>query len=260
MSAQNPDSMRKVAENYPATDAGNWARLWLGDQDLRVGIEQLFQDRPQANDELRKAVFNYELVLQQNVDSLLAQRTKFGLARAYESLDRLDEARKIYEELANTAKWEPEPLFATQAEARLANLNLPQTKAFYDWFASQDPKPSLQGGGDGFPFSTPNLDSPLPDEPGSLGPSAFDSLRREGSLEESSPAPDATATEPAPDATESEEGNTPQDESPETEPTAEEPPADEPPADEPATPEAADEASSDETNRSALNEPAPSTP
>lgn len=242
MASQNPDSMRKVAEDHSGTVAGTWARLWIADQDLRIGIDQLFRDRPQANDELRKAISSYELVLQQEIDSLLEQRARFGLARAYESLDRLDDARKAYQELADKSKWKPEPLYAKQAEARLADLNLPRTKAFYDWFASQDPRPSLQGGAGELPFSTPSLDAPLPEEPGALGPSAFDSLRGKGSPDDSSKGTDAgtteTSSEPAEPAT-----NSP--------PAAEAPPSGE------GTPSTSPETPSDKVPP---QEPAPSTP
>lgn len=212
---QNIEAMRQVADENQGTAAGTWARLWVADELLRSGVEQQFQDRSQANDDLRKAAADYEQVISQRVDSLLIQRAKLGLARAYESLDQLEEARKVYRELATG-------VFADQAEARLADLDRPQTKAFYDWFAAQDPRPSLERGSGRSPFSAPSFDSQLPDEPGTFGsgasafPSTLDvpaATEVEAEVEGTGPAVPENS-QPAPESDEAEQPDEPQSASP----------------------------------------------
>ena len=233
MSTQNADAMRDVAENFADTTAGQWARLWLGDQLLQNGIDQLFQDRAQANDELKKAITEYETVLKERTDPLLAQRADLGLARAYESLDKLDDARKIYRELADESKW-PDAAFAKEAQARLNDLERPKIKEFYDWFAAQDPKPSLEGSSGGLPFTPPGMDSELPDEP----PTVTSDAAKFG---EKPSTPEATeqpaGEEPAKTEEKAPEGSAPAAvESTESAPATTEPAATEPPAEVPATP------------------------
>lgn len=222
VSEQNPDAMRKVAEDYPSQLAGTWARLWLGDQLLQQGVDQLFQDRAQANDELRKAIAEYEAVLAHRVEPMVAQRANLGLARSYESLDQLDEARKVYRDLVDVNKW-PDALFAEQAQARLDDLDRPQTKEFYDWFASQDPKPSIEGSRGEVPLDALKFDSELPDDPVSND--------TETPLSGETPVPDAPAGEPTTSETPAADAPA----SSET-PAAEAPATDEPAADDAAAP------------------------
>jgi tetratricopeptide (TPR) repeat protein len=167
---QNIETMRELAEDHQGTPAGTWARLWVADELLNSGTEQQFQDRSQANDDLRKSVEAYEQVLTQRIDPFLAHRAKLGIARAYESLDQLEEARKYYGELADDDKLTA--FIAPQAEKRLTDLERARTKEFYDWFSAQDPKPSIEGGAGQLPFSAPSFDSPLSNEPGTFGSSA----------------------------------------------------------------------------------------
>ncbi|MBX3415083.1 MAG: tetratricopeptide repeat protein [Pirellulales bacterium] len=139
MTRPTPDQMQAVADAYRGTAVGSWARLDLADIQAERGTEALFQDRNEANQELRSAMENYRLVADEPAaGDIPRQRALLGLARASESLNQLDIARDAYNRLL---KDYPNSAYSDEATQRLADLDRPATKAFYDWFALQDPKP-----------------------------------------------------------------------------------------------------------------------
>lgn len=161
----NPAEMMEVAENHPNTDVGHWAAVIAGDIYLANGCEQLFTNKATAAQELRKAVDSYLAVLNESQIPMLRERATFGLARAYEALSgtrqsqgELDKAIENYR--AVVEKW-PNGAYTEIAKQRLADLERPATKQFYDKFAQYDPKPAFtdQPGtpGEKLPFSTDAL-------------------------------------------------------------------------------------------------------
>jgi len=157
------DSLKNVADEFATTPAGQWSRLSLADSMLGKGVQELFDDRDAAEESLKEAVAGYTSVIEHAPpDSLLAERATFGLAETYESLAQLDDARKLYQTVQD--RW-PQGAFAGQAAGRIADLDRDSTRGFYDWFATQHPKPKATGGpGQKPPFGTEGLDlekSPL---------------------------------------------------------------------------------------------------
>lgn len=133
------EELESLSIQYADTPAGTWARIRLADRQLAQGIDALFNDRAEANSELRNAKDNYNLVLSdRGVSELALQRASQGLARSSESLNELPQAREMYQSIVN--RW-PESAFAQEARRRLTDLDRRSTQSFYDWFAQQNPTP-----------------------------------------------------------------------------------------------------------------------
>ena len=56
-------ALENVAEKHPGTGAAHWALVTLGDLQLQAGCNLLFVNKTSANLDLRKAVENYQAVL-----------------------------------------------------------------------------------------------------------------------------------------------------------------------------------------------------
>jgi hypothetical protein len=136
----NLSKLGAVADQHPNTPAAYWAAVVAADRHLSYGCDLLFASKATANDELRKAVQNYLMVLEQSRDTALRERATYGVARAREALGELDAASKLYQQMA--ADW-PDGAYAAAAANRLADLQKPATKAMYDRFAKFDPKPAF---------------------------------------------------------------------------------------------------------------------
>ena len=72
---------------YPSHDLMEWARPYLGDAQLRI-------NKPEA------AAANFQKAIEDHPQGRLTEESKFGLARAYELLNRSQDAGAIYKELA----------------------------------------------------------------------------------------------------------------------------------------------------------------
>lgn len=233
----NPDDLVELASSHPDTNVGHWAAVVAGDMYLATGCEQLFTNKATAAQDLRKAVDSYLRVLQSSQTASLRERATFGLARAYEALSgtrqsqgELDKAVETYQTLVE--KW-PNGAYTEVGKQRLADLQRPATKQFYDKFAQYDPKPAFteqpDTPGEKLPFSTEALPdfSSLP---------KLDADTEEPATPESTPAVEAAAeSDMQPAAVKSEpESSVPESAAPK-QPTEEEPggkkPAEEKPAD-----------------------------
>ncbi len=167
LNSMKTEQLSEVMSNYSGTEVATWAQLRLADMQAAEGVDLLFSNRPAALDELRSAETNYTEVGQASSDPLIQQRALIGLGRAYESLNRLDDARQQYEKLVADY---PEGLFAESARGRIADLQRQSTREFYDWFATQNPQPASQTEL-GSPGQQPPFDfESLPDDPTSLFP------------------------------------------------------------------------------------------
>ena len=184
---QDLDALSDLAERSAGTPAGNWALLYLGDQRLEEGIEQLFVNKSEARDQLKKAEESYLAVREKSSEPLLKQRATLGLARVHESLVDLEKARDEYQRLVD--QW-PDSVYAAVATRRLEDLKEKSTREFYDWFAAQEPKPPVEGPG------TPGMRPPfnLDDIPDSL-PNTLTPGVSPGSSDIDSPATDSPGTD-----------------------------------------------------------------
>jgi tetratricopeptide (TPR) repeat protein len=185
----NPQKLLEVIDHNPlGTPVGDWARVALGDRYLTGGVDQLFANKAEATNLLTKAVDQYNAVLGVAKDPFLKQKALFGVARAYESLGQLDQARGKYQELA---AW-PNGAYTAMAKQRLDDLNKPETKEWYAWFAQQEARPPAMQG-PGTPGQKPSFDS-LPNGPDIQLPT------REPLLNQTDSKPDGTQPA-APDTT-----------------------------------------------------------
>lgn len=233
----NINELTDVASRYGELPAGACARLMLGDTQLRAGTDQLFADRADANDQLRRALENYQLVIDSPADltPVVKQRALLGLARAAESLNELPRAREAYQQLADTNRW-PQAYYSKEAQIRVDALTRQSTKEFYDWFAKQEPRPALSPAGDGASLFQ---DSILPSEPATSPMSTAPATAPSIAPADTAPPSDAA---PAEGAAETPAAETPSTEAaaPTTEPAAtpSETPAAGPPVTEPTPPPA----------------------
>lgn len=151
------DSLGDVIRRYPGTPAAQWAEVVLADFAVSEGTELLFSNQEQGRQRLESAVDAYSAVLVARPRGLLATRATFGLAKARESLGQLDDARRGYEAVATE---QAAGGFAHLAEQRVAALERPAAKEWYDWFAAQaftPPQPAAAGAG-----AAPGADQPAP--------------------------------------------------------------------------------------------------
>jgi hypothetical protein len=129
----------ELTNQYPTTTGGLWGRLALADIQFQNGVTQLFENRAQANLFLTSAVDNYAKLRSDTSDRMLQARATMGLARSYEALNRLSNARLEYDALI--ARY-PNDVWVDEAKRRSADLERQSTRDFYDWFARQDVKPT----------------------------------------------------------------------------------------------------------------------
>jgi predicted negative regulator of RcsB-dependent stress response len=140
------EALADVIRRYPATSAAQWAEIVLADLTVSDGTEMLFTNREQAVRRLEAAVVSYASVIAAQPSGMLAERATFGLAKARESLGRLDEARLGYE---TVAREQSSAGLQRLAAERAASLGRESTRQWYDWFAAQNmapPQPAAAGG------------------------------------------------------------------------------------------------------------------
>jgi hypothetical protein len=157
--------LMQVSDTYPDTQAGNWARLYQGQQLLSQGIQALFRDRDQAEILLTDAQQALKSAVSSSNETLLVSRGHYGIAQACEALGDVDGAKTSYEQVVKVNESEA---MVKRAEERIAALEKPQTQDFLAWFGEQDfspPDPSLPPtlpGGNTLPempdLSLPTLD------------------------------------------------------------------------------------------------------
>jgi predicted negative regulator of RcsB-dependent stress response len=159
LDSRNVAELDRVAETHPHSRVGQWAAVTAGDLLMHEGCETLFSSKASANGQFRRATDDFMQVLDRSSDPTLRERATFGLARAREAQNQLDQAIQRYEEVVKD--W-PEGTFAPLAQQRLDDLKRKSTKVFYDEFAKYDPKPAYSDN----PGKGPAFDSSsLPDNP-----------------------------------------------------------------------------------------------
>lgn len=136
--AGGEEQLTDLANQRPKTAGGQWARLTLADNQLRRGLDQMFENRTTATLTLTSAVEHYTKLRSATTDPARLERAAYGLGQAYEALNKLNEARDEYRGLL---KRFPSGIYAAPARARLDDLDREDTRQFYDWFARQDIKP-----------------------------------------------------------------------------------------------------------------------
>lgn len=122
--------------------AGKLAELTLADIAMNQGLELMTSDREKAEEFLTQAR-NHYLNIRNAGGEHLQERADLGLARFYESMAQIEEAKKEYTKLKNR----PDGLYHDFATQKLEYLEKPSTLAFAKWFRDQKPKPKPAGTG-----------------------------------------------------------------------------------------------------------------
>ena len=174
-SANDTNRLVGLVDQQPDTAAGLLAALYLADLDFVQGVSLMSTDRDQAEGRLNDAKNRYVHVRQAATDARIQERAVLGLARYYESMGLIDEAKREYQAVRDM----PEGLYKTEAVRKLEMLEQPSFTAFADWYRKQRPKPKPAATGT---FDPDDLRAVPPDE--STFPAASGT----------SPVPTATAT------------------------------------------------------------------
>lgn len=167
LAQRSPGALEDVARQHGGT-VGQLAQLAAADLYFSEGTQQLFINKTIARQDLQKALELYRQVESSARNPEIHARAIFGVARTLEAMSGteagqglLREAVAKYRELVQKFPTDP---FAFFAQQRLADLELEDTKRFYDRFAKYDPRPPLQPEA---PVSTPLPETGLnpPSEP-----------------------------------------------------------------------------------------------
>jgi len=141
---QATEKLQSLSDSSPKRPTGEWAQLILADDDLSFGVNLLFTDKSAGRSRLNIALEGYRTVLTNSTDPLAREHALYGVGRAEESLCKLDDAQRAYEQLR---KEYPTGSYAARAKDRLEDLARDSTRARYDWFAKLEPAPNVFGKG-----------------------------------------------------------------------------------------------------------------
>lgn len=243
----DPEVLQQIAEDHPGTAASNWALQAWADNQLLVGLDQIYNDRKQAEETIQGAIEAYQGILKSTYEPELKTRAAIGLAQAYESLGKLDDASRYYQQVIGTSQ----DGFAGMAAQRLAWIKSGEGKSFYDWFASVRSTPAA-------PPAFPSDLSKPPQTPDISFPQKQNPLTLPGAeptppTPQSEAAPGDAAPAATPPATAKPEAGTPADAQP-----ADAKPADAEPADAKPAEAKSDAASAGQENGG--ENPAPAAP
>ncbi len=131
---------QQVAQDHPGTVAALWAKQAWADNKLLEGLDQLYTDRKAAEETINKAIGAYQEVQSKSYENDLKNRAAMGLAQAYESIGKLDDATKYYKQVAAASQ----DGFGAMANSRLAWIASGEGKSFYEWFASVKNTPAAK--------------------------------------------------------------------------------------------------------------------
>ncbi len=156
------EGLRSIADRYQGTEAAAWALQSVGDIESATAARVLLAQPAEAKNRLESARDAYLQAIQASRDPMLLPRAHMGLAQVYESLNDFDNAKKEYETVIN--KWGSTSL-AEEAADRLALVNMPSTKEFYDWFLQQKPRTPPAAPDSGLNLTPPTTTDDLPRDP-----------------------------------------------------------------------------------------------
>jgi hypothetical protein len=204
--ATTAQDYQAVADDFPDSPIGILARLRQADRELEDAVSNMFTNREAAKENLETAEKAYrQLEERKDIPDSVRERVLVGLARVAECRcdgtdDSISAATAAWERVVST--FPDSRTFQAIAEARIKRLASKDSREFYAWFSTQDPKPGddllmPQDGGPGQVPSVPTFPSlqnlGLPD----LG-ATIPAAPAEGSATKDS-AP-AAPTDPAADA------------------------------------------------------------
>lgn len=178
------EDLDSLADSNSKRPTSEWAQLILADNELASGVSLWFDEKAAARNSLNSALGRYQTVFTKSTDPLVREHALYGIGRTEESLCKVEDAEKAYEQLRQEF---PDGPYSLRAKQRLDSLSRESTKTRYDWFASVEP-PSNNGlGKEG--------DKNLPLLPPELEP--FSQFTAPGKTPPPAPTPDKGATAPA---------------------------------------------------------------
>lgn len=162
---------KQVAEAYPNSKAGLWANQMAGDQQLRMGLEQLTYNRENGIGMIKKSKEYFQAVVDAPSSAktpMLQQRSHFALAYAHESLGEFPESQALYEKLLTEA---PDSAFAELAKRGAARSSNSDYGELFTKIENWEDEVVGEAPGAKLP-ERPNLDFNMPDLPSGDKPPA----------------------------------------------------------------------------------------
>jgi hypothetical protein len=139
--AQTAAEFQNVADDYPDSLVGTWARLRSAEEFLDEGIRLSVSNRSGSNDSLENSREAFDKVLKTpDVPTEIREKALYGMGVCLESLSDGDTASaiEVYETLLREF---PDTRYKFLAESRIAALKTSGAQQFYAWFREQNPKP-----------------------------------------------------------------------------------------------------------------------
>jgi len=215
--ATTAQDFQAVADESPDSPIGILARLRQADSELEGAVSKMFTDREAAQDNLESAEKAYrQLEDRKDIIDSVRERVLVGLARVAECrCDGTDDSMN-----AATAAWErvrktfpDSKTFKAVTESRIKRLASNESKEFYKWFSTQNPKsgddplmpqdggpgkvPSMPLFNDLHNFGLPGAEAPTPEVTTPEAPAENPADVETPS--EGKPAADKSADTPAPE-------------------------------------------------------------
>lgn len=215
--ASTAAEFQNVADDFPDSLVGTWARLRSAEEFLEEGIRLSVTNRSGSNDSLESARAAFDKVLKtKDVPLEVREKALYGMAVCLESLSdgETTAAVEVYETLLREF---PDTRYKYLAEGRIAALKTGRAQQFYAWFRQQNPKPEDRPKPRDFPSDLFGLNPPespqppagsddasgLPPPPPSAEPVLEASEPPSGAASEGGPALPGSATDGAPPSAES---------------------------------------------------------
>ena len=127
-----------VSDTYPDTAAGDWARLYQGQQLLAQGMRELYSDRDAAEILLADAKQALLAAVSSSTETLLVSRGHYGIAQACEGLGEIDGDKGAIASYEQVVLVNESEAMVKRAEERIQALEKQETKDFLAWFSEQD--------------------------------------------------------------------------------------------------------------------------
>lgn len=219
MRATTPGEVDEVADAYPDTPVGRWARYQAAVRFYDQGFLDLPENRDSALPRLQNALKRFEEVAESAPkDDPAGRAAALGAARTLEAMNDLDKARTAYRDVAEQY---PGTIEADRARELAQRLDRPEAAEFYKKLYAYTPPaaPALPpmpaglpglgdlsdpsgllgtGTGSGAPTGTGSV-APPPTAPASEPPTSLPALELpDDPLGEPEPAPKAGPEAPAP--------------------------------------------------------------
>ena len=138
--ANATEDYAKIAEDYPGTNVGMWAKLIEADSYQQSAVQLSFTDREASRNELERAKKQYDELLKMTLPREIEEKALFGLAKCAEIGCDGDTGEAIAAYEAVVAKFE-DSIYKDSVEQRVADLKRADSKEFYTFWGAQNPKP-----------------------------------------------------------------------------------------------------------------------